>query len=597
MPREQLLGLAADVDRLLAAGVMAGGSEALQRRAKTLRELGKKVPALVPIADGVERVTGESKPARAFLDLMVMTRQVRGSLAATGVEGTLTKLSDSGPWQTPVPVRDLQPVYETLTESGSGREDRIKDALERNLFGDLRLVSALFEALHDVYAPVADAAANKGLPALGHAVLAELESKVNLDGKVPDARRLRAICRIDANVGATLCRQALTQGNATLRAEALALLPDVVVPDEAEETALQHVRDKNRAVRVSGLTALRSASSDEALDILFKALEESDQSESQAAVASLGSMRHPDATKRLLEDLRKTLALPRKREKGEKKAKSSKKSSPTNATDGTIADPESRAQRLVQALGDRDDGDLPAVGREILSLMRETEWDLQNVATVALGTLGPVNKELVPGLIELLEEKKGNFGDSAVDVLEHFPLVAREAALPALVKFIKEQRGSAQSRLKAMEIMGKHGATHQALVLKAASAALADSKIQQLFFGISQLLAAIAELGPGAKSLLPEIFDMFRDCSGHAYYGLGQNSDAIARIDPTGKESIPKLIEMLKQKKTTPQMVALDALGGYGARAREAIPAVEQLTTSKDWNVRHNAERTLEAIR
>ena len=87
MPKEQLLGLAADVDRLLVAGAGVADGEVLRRRSKTLREMGKKVPALVPVADAVDRVTSASAPAAAFLDLLVMTRQVRASLATTGTDG------------------------------------------------------------------------------------------------------------------------------------------------------------------------------------------------------------------------------------------------------------------------------------------------------------------------------------------------------------------------------------------------------------------------------------------------------------------------------------------------------------------------------
>src|SRR5579883_3303360 len=166
MSREELLGLAADTDRLLVAGVAAAGGDSLRRRAKTLTELGKKVPALAPVAETVGRVIGADKPGPAFLDLLVMTRQLRGSLAATRVDGPLTPLAGGGSWRTPLPVRELQPVYEALTQAGAGREEQLKDAAARELFGDLRLADALLEALEDGHPPVADAAAEQGLPAL-----------------------------------------------------------------------------------------------------------------------------------------------------------------------------------------------------------------------------------------------------------------------------------------------------------------------------------------------------------------------------------------------------------------------------------------------
>src|SRR5437588_5948339 len=115
MPREQLLGLATDVDRLLDAGATASsGNENLLRRSRALRELGKKVAALNPVADAVDKVTQATgkQVGAAFLDLVHTMRQVRASLVGTGLAGDLKLPMPSGPWQTPQSVRDLNPLYE-----------------------------------------------------------------------------------------------------------------------------------------------------------------------------------------------------------------------------------------------------------------------------------------------------------------------------------------------------------------------------------------------------------------------------------------------------------------------------------------------------
>ncbi len=120
MPREQLLNLAVDVDRLLDAGATAAvGNENLLRRGRTLRDLGKKVAALNPVADAVEKLTQASGNAvgSAFLDLVAMTRQVRASLAGTGIAGDLKPVAESGPWQTPLSVRDPQPLARSLLDT------------------------------------------------------------------------------------------------------------------------------------------------------------------------------------------------------------------------------------------------------------------------------------------------------------------------------------------------------------------------------------------------------------------------------------------------------------------------------------------------
>src|SRR5262245_59486583 len=129
MPRETLLGLAADVDRLLAAGApAAAGNERLGQRGGRLRALGQKVPALVPVADAVGRLSGAEpkKAAPALLELAQTSRQLRASLAGHGVAGELEPLPESGPWRTPLAVRDARLLNEVLSGGGSNREDELR---------------------------------------------------------------------------------------------------------------------------------------------------------------------------------------------------------------------------------------------------------------------------------------------------------------------------------------------------------------------------------------------------------------------------------------------------------------------------------------
>src|SRR5262249_53130611 len=203
---------------------------------------------------------------------------------------------------------------------------------------------------------------------IGRAVLAELRSDLRLDGKTADARRLRAICRIDPAVGAPLCRQALAEGNAILRAEALVRLAEVGEPGEAEKTALAACGDKNRAVRAAALEALAAAKNDEALEKLFEGLQDKDESVIQAATIGLGGIRHPQATERLFKQLQDTLAALDGAEP--KKGKGSKKAAAPKDADGN---PLRQAQALVGALGRRTDGNRQAVVQALVPLIQKAD--------------------------------------------------------------------------------------------------------------------------------------------------------------------------------------------------------------------------------
>jgi hypothetical protein len=593
-PQEELLGLAGDVDRLLAAGVSAAGGETLRRRGKTLRELGKKVPALVPVADAVERVTGGGKAPPAFLDLLVMSRQLRGSLASAGVDGPQASLPESGPWRTPVAVRELLPVYEALTQSGSGREERVKDAADRGLFGDLRLATALLAA-PDGYAAVADAVAGHGLPALGGAVLDELRASVRLDGKAGDARRLRAVCRIDPKAGAALCRQALAGGSPVLRVEALTRLPEVAA-GEAEESGLKYHKDKSGDVRAAALLALAAGESDEALSALFDGMEDLEYEARRAAEESLATTRHPRASARLLSELQRLLAVleePAPKEETAKTKGTKKAPAEKPPERNTVR---ARAGSVAEVLGRRKDGDLRAAARAILPLLLDKEWRRHTEPATALHSLGPVTPEILPVLVDLLKSKDSYLASKAVHILDGFPPAAWEAAVPALVDYIESLVREDPPKLKAFSLLCKQAKRHRDEVFRGTRAVFRYRHLYK-FDGLGTVLTELEKLGPLAMPVLPDILDAFRSPAQKDVRSPQEGKGALARIDPAGKVAIPELIGMLEGSRGTTKSIALTVLGPYGPKARQAIPAIERLAAGKDQFLAIDAEFALKAIR
>jgi HEAT repeat protein len=592
-PQDELLGLAGDVDRLLIAGVAAGNTDPLRRRGKTLRELAKTVPALVPVADVVGRAAAADRPAPAFLDLLVTTRQLRAGLATAGVDGPLTPMPPSGPWRTP--VRELQQVYGALTGSGSGREERVKEAAARNLFGDLRLASPLLAAL-DGNTRVADAAPEHGLPALGVAMLDELRASLHLDGKAADARRLRAVCRIEPKAGAALCRQALAEGSPALRAEALTRLPEVAA-GEAEEMGLKYCKDKNKDVRAAAIRSLGAGASEEALTALLDGLADPEYLAVWAAHDSLAAIRHPEAAARILAELRRLLAI---LDEPAPKAAPGKAKGAKKAPARTFLQRESvrdRAYALASVLGSRKDGDLRAAARTILPLLLDDACDDDSAPVKALGAFGPVIPEIVPALVDLLASKVDDRAVKAITILSDFPPAKWEATIPALVNYVESGvKKYRYTPLEAFALLSKQAKRHADDVFRAAQAVSRHRLVHECF-GLGIVLEGFGNLGPRAKPLLPAIFDAFRKNELIVYSGLIRGHDAIARIDPAGKEAIPELVEMLGHKRPMPKVLALQALAAYGPKARQAIPEIERLAAEKDRLVSLPAGEALAAIR
>jgi HEAT repeat protein len=492
-----------------------------------------------------------------------------------------------------VPVRDLQPVYEALTQSGPGREERLKDAAERKLFGDMRLVTALLGALADGYAPVAELVAQEGLPAAGPAVLNELQTGLDLNGKAGDARRLRALCRIDPQAGAATCRKALNEGSAALRVEALSRLPEVAGGDEAETAGLAHCQDRNREVRAAAMTALSVGASNEFLEALLNGLADQEEVVRQAASVSLGALPDPGVTDRLLALLQTALpAGDPGEETKKKKGKGGKAAAKAAPSAAELSDTREVAAVTIDALGRRKTGDLRAVAGAILPWIRSKDALLSNAAALALRTLGPVSDRQVPALIDALQDESDDAVNQTITVLASYPVAVRKGAVPALAKLIE---GGRADRCAALKILTAHLDTHKAAVLQAAKAALQDPALQQPHVQ-HQLLRVIGDMGTGAQALLPAVFDLFRNAREANWHWVYENRSVVAELDPEGKKSIPTLIQMLGEKKGAPKVLALHALAVYGSKAKAAIKAVEPLTTSKESGVAGLAQRALAAI-
>jgi HEAT repeat protein len=590
MPREQLAALTANVDRLLAAGASAAaGNDNLRRRARTLREMGQKVAALNPVADAIDRVSNAapSKTAPALLDLVVLTRQIRASLSSAGVAGELRPLPESGPWQTPLPVRDVQPLVEALTQSGPGRETLLKDTLQRNAFADLRLVSGLLEALDDGHAPIAELVAREALPSLSRAVLPDLLAGLNLDGKTADARRLLAICRVDPKLGADLCRKALADGSQVLRVQALECLPDVGMAEEAEKAGMERRLDKSRDVRAAAMWALRNSSADAALDALLEALVgDKDAHMQRRAVDALALVRNPKTTKRLLEILDARLSerpkqvdAPKKR--GKKAAASGDASSEHVQTTSMV----------IEALGSRRDKQRIAAAEALLPLARGKQPTLRQAALVSLGAIGAVTGEIVPTLAEAVADKNDLVAHAAVGALARLTPKEREDSLPALFNVLAKAKGKDSAlRSSIIAILPDHMDRHGEAILDL----LADAMKENDWRVAHVVSEALQRIGLAAKPLLPDLIAACKSAGGYYYHA---NRSVMAAIDPDGKTAIPELVKLLSDRKPALRTAALELLGPYGKKAQGALPLIEKLCDDKEIYVRQSAERAVAAIR
>jgi HEAT repeat protein len=599
MAKDQLLALASDVDRILAAGASAAaGNDNLRKRGKTLRDLGAKVLALKPVADAIDKVL--DAPAKqagsSFLDLVGMTRQIRSSLTGPGVEGKLEQLPPSGPWQTPMSLRDLHPLFEALTTSGSGREEKLREGLERKATRDLRLLSPMLDSLNDGYGPLAELMTTDGLPSLGEAVAPEILAGLDVvHGKTPDTRRLQIACKLVPKKGAELCRQAIKEGSVAMRVKALELLPDVGAKGEAEKVGLELCDDKSAEVRAAAISALRHAISDEALDKVLAATKDKSGDVSRCSSATLTEIAHPQTTPRILGIVQELLteleaAKPEKKKKDAKAkpAAKGKKAAKAETVQQKRYKLVSQISWWLNILGERKDDHRQEAARLILPLLEHKEANLRDSALLALGGIGAVLDGVLPAIIEALKDTKKGRSQTAANALARMEPAMREPAVPTVLDLLEKAKMDNSLRRPLMSMLPPHMGKYGPRILAILQAMLGH-KDQWIRYKATE---ALAEVGPAARGLLPELLKELEQTN--YYYRLGP---IFATIDPEGKETIPQLIKRLSSRKREIRDAAMTCLRSYGAKARAAIPEINRLIAEEkeEW-VRISAENTLAAI-
>lgn len=195
-------------------------------------------------------------------------------------------------------------------------------------------------------------------------------------------------------------------------------------------------------------------------------------------------------------------------------------------------------QRAAYALGHirRSRAVVPA----LLADMHDPDYQVREEVVVALGRLGPRAQSAVPALIEALKDKDGGVRERAADALGKVGC-ENENVIPALMDALKEK----DVRLHAARALGGFG---------------------------GKAKAAVSALIAMAKEGTPQT-----------------NADSEGPPEKTngGKP---------KPTRTLVRVAAINALGGIGPDAKEAVPLLAQAAKDKDARVRDAARDALKRI-
>ncbi len=265
--------------RLMIAGsVVARGDFRLKKLIPSLEQAGKQAPVFAKLAETAHAVIDgpEDSSAASLLELTSLVNAVLYTQGETGLGGKLVPIetTDLGGAMMQTSARVLKPLLESLSSTGSGRLELVKEAHGRGQFRDIRLIKPALGALDDPYPEIAELIAEKVLPMYGKAILPELLAKYDQKGTKGHPRRLKLMYAIDPVGTRTLVKAALEGGSKEVKVVAISCLGT-----DAEDLPylVEQASAKAQDVRAAAYQALAKVDKPEAVTVLAKALTGKDQ--------------------------------------------------------------------------------------------------------------------------------------------------------------------------------------------------------------------------------------------------------------------------------------------------------------------------------
>lgn len=291
----------------IAGSSLAPGDFRLKKLIPPLKKAGEKAPVFAKVAQMAEALVEgtEKDSADALLNLSTLVSSVLYTQGETGASGRMKAIEtvNLGPPVTGTSARVLKPLIESLTTTGAGRLEIIRDACERGAFRDMRLVNPAIQAIDDPYGEIGDLIADKVLPLYGRTIYPELRAAFDIKGRGGHVRRLRLMHQLDQAATKELVEESLESGSKEMKVAALTCIGD---SKEGLPHLLDQVNAKAKDVRTAALEGLAKFKTPEAVEALVKALSGKD---ANIAIEPASKSDSPKLLKFLLDETQAQLDL------------------------------------------------------------------------------------------------------------------------------------------------------------------------------------------------------------------------------------------------------------------------------------------------
>jgi len=244
----------------------------------------------------------------------------------------------------------------------------------------------------------------------------------------------------------------------------------------------------------------------------------------------------------------------------------------------------------AKALGNIGPASQPAI-HDLIGALKDSNDKVRAAAAAALGGIGADPELSAPALIEALKDKSDYVRKAAAEALgKNKPGASANTIVPALTAALRDE--SSDVRATAADSMAKLGADARSAVA-AVTDLLRDGGTSNRW-SAARILAGI---GPDAKAAVPALLLALKDDDVDVRI---ESAAALGRIG----QNQPEALEVLKRELSYDddreawrrRARAAGAIGGLGAAAQPAIPALTRVLNDPDGHVRRVAAFALERI-
>lgn len=228
------------------------------------------------------------------------------------------------------------------------------------------------------------------------------------------------------------------------------------------------------------------------------------------------------------------------------------------------------------------DTPLESAVQEIASLLAHPNRDDRLVGIRALGKLRERARNVVPQIIEFLNDPDKELRNASIETIADIGVLA----VPPLLEMLSHE--DADVRSSVVDVFGRIGEPASDAIFHLISLLSDPSPLVR-----NSAAAALGNMGKRAKLAVPGLAGALNDSD----RSVRRNAaDSLGRIGDDAKDALPNLIEALDDSDSGTREHAAKAIGHFRDYGKEAVPYLIKAFSDSDEKIRKSAANALASI-